>query len=95
MFAKYWHKCPACKSREDVQLVPEYGVYGGINRHWAYHDECLQEVLCKPEEHGHKLVDYMLGIAERLEKHQRKVDERNHKIQAACNQVKEILGKGN
>jgi hypothetical protein len=94
MFAKYWHKCPVCRSREDVELVPEYGVYGGIKRHWAYHPECLQTVLCNPEAFGHKLVDYMLGIAERLEKHQDKVDKRNEKIKMRCNQVKEMLKKG-
>jgi hypothetical protein len=94
IFAKWRYKCPACGSPEDVELVPQYGIYGGILRHWAYHRECLQEVLCKPEQHGHKLVDYMLGIAERLEKHQDKVDKRNEKIKSRCEQVTKMFRKG-
>jgi len=97
-FLTYWKKCPFCRSRKNVKLVPEYSDYGYIMRHWAYHDECLEEVLCHPETHGHKMVDYMLGITERIKQHQYRINCKRKSVEAQYEKAKnvcleEVLGK--
>jgi hypothetical protein len=60
-----------------VNRIPEYGIYCGVESHWVYHDDCLEEVLCNPESYGHKVVDYMLGVVERVKQHkQTMIDEK-------------------
>jgi len=62
---KYLKRCPCCKKRKGVKRVCEYGIYG--SRYWyPYHDECLEDVLCNPEKYGHKVVDYFIGITEKI-----------------------------
>ena len=69
---KYLRRCPLCKKRKGVERIPEYGIYCGIESHWVYHNKCLEIVLCNPEDYGHKLVDYMLGVVERKESQKQK-----------------------
>lgn len=94
---KYLKWCPACKKRKDVKRVCEYGIYG--SKSWyPYHDDCLENVLCYPERYGHKVVDYFIGITEKIKSQQRRDTEEQEyilkrQVRARSICVDEILGE--
>jgi hypothetical protein len=60
---KHFRKCFLCgQGGSELKKVPQYGIYGKINKYYAYHPACLKLVLCDPERYNHKKVDMALHI---------------------------------
>lgn len=86
----YLKRCPCCKKWKGAKRAKEYGIYGSVYL-YPYHDDCLEDVLCYPEKYGHKIVDYFIGITEKLKSQQTReaqeqeyILERQEKARAIC-----------
>jgi len=83
-----------------VTWVVKYGMYmeKEKNKQWSFHPTCVQEVLCKPEVHGHVKVDIALEIVDRKDTERARKEQarllkqeqdlqRKTTIKAACRRV--------
>jgi len=51
--------CKFCDGSKDLNKVTEDTIYGST---YYFHDSCLLDILCEPENHGHESVDLALTI---------------------------------
>ena len=85
---KWNKKCVFCKSKKgNVKYVPAYGMYGGHRAGNWYHKECLEDILCFPENYGHKMADMALHLTERIKDHKRKIEGRKKRLSDACEYI--------
>lgn len=73
-------KCVLCKKRKglrnSIDWVKNYGMYSERTVEYYYHPGCVHDVLCNPEEYGHKKVDLALGIVERAQQKREREEAR-------------------
>jgi len=71
-------RCDFCKSKAG-QLDRIHDTFGYHTDTYTWHKECLEDVICDPEKHGHNVVDLALKIDELVstrDRQRRKAKER-------------------
>ena len=60
--------CKICGERENLLYTPEWGLYGRYKGAigYPYHEECVKDVVCNPENYTNKQVDWAIQIGESL-----------------------------
>lgn len=84
-------RCVFCKGRSgNLEFVPDTTIYGYLSDFsgsW-YHMECLKDVLCEPEEHGHRKIEVALEISDIIKEIERTERLRWIKVKEACEDIK-------
>ena len=53
-----------------------------------YHMDCLEDVLCFPENYGHKMADMALHLTERIKDYKIDIERRKDRLSDACKYIK-------
>jgi len=65
-------KCCLCGKKDGlIRSVCAHGIYGEVGKRVYYHQECLEMIEAEPEKFGHKLIDKVLHINERIKRCER------------------------
>ena len=61
-------KCCLCKNKDGlIRSVCYHGIYGEIGKRIYYHQECLEMIEAKPEKFGHRLIDKVIDINDKVD----------------------------
>lgn len=85
-------KCVFCGLSGNLSFIEKYGIYCEAN--WFYHQGCLLDIICEPENYDNNKIDMAILIGDAIKEENRK-DEicefiRKTKLSTLCEEIKEI-----
>ena len=93
LFVKKEPVCRFCKgSSGEITRTKRYDIYD--NERWSsftYHQSCLEDTLCEPEDYSHRLVDLALDIVNSIERGNRILKEKKQRVNEACVRLRSQL----
>lgn len=86
---KYTKKCGFCKSKHGVKYIEAFGLYGNFVAGNWYHEQCINEIACNPEEYPSIVVDRAIDIIDRIKEVKRIHDDKINQSLERCKYLKQ------
>lgn len=88
---KRFRRCVFCRGKnEKLKYIRRHGLYGDSCLTWAYHESCLNDVSCSPEDYSREKVDMAIEITDLKARHARLEAEVEKEHQKKCKYLKEM-----
>ena len=85
---RIFRRCCFCRKKDDLKFVNAYGGYGEVGWFYAYHESCLNEVLCSPETHTHGEADLAIEIVDNIKYWKKRDEDDKERARQSCEYLK-------